>query len=156
MVDLAVELINRKSGKFKPDEFENHYVTALKKLVEKKMKGQKIIAPHEETAPRGKVVDLMAALKKSIGEVRQKGRSDRLGSRVGGRRRDGAAAERKTPIALKVANTRGHKPTSSIGRSGTSGSFVPTGVTTLGDAKGAGSAMARGAGLRAGWQNAHA
>ena len=62
MVDLAVELINRKSGKFKPEEFENHYATALRELVEKKMKGQKIIAPHEEAAPRGKVVDLMAAL----------------------------------------------------------------------------------------------
>ena len=69
MVDLAVELINRKSGKFKPEEFENHYATALRELVEKKMKGQKIIAPHEEAAPRGKVVDLMAALKKSIGEA---------------------------------------------------------------------------------------
>jgi DNA end-binding protein Ku len=69
MVDLAVELINRKSGKFKPDEFENHYATTLRELVEKKMKGQKIIAPHEEAAPHGKVVDLMAALKKSIAEV---------------------------------------------------------------------------------------
>jgi DNA end-binding protein Ku len=69
MVDLAIELINRKSGKFKPEEFENHYATALRELVDKKMKGQKIIAPHEDAAPRGKVVDLMAALKKSIGEA---------------------------------------------------------------------------------------
>ena len=69
MVDLAIELINRKSGAFKPEEFENHYATALRELVEKKMQGQKIIAPHEEAAPRGKVVDLMAALKKSIGEA---------------------------------------------------------------------------------------
>jgi DNA end-binding protein Ku len=68
MVDLAVELINRKSGKFKPEEFENHYATALRELVEKKMKGQKIIAPQEDAAPRGKVVDLMAALRESIGE----------------------------------------------------------------------------------------
>ncbi len=74
MVDLAIELINRKSGKFKPEEFENHYATALRELVEKKMKGQKIIAPHEEAAPRGKVVDLMAALKKSIGEAPAKAR----------------------------------------------------------------------------------
>src|ERR1700730_11202892 len=61
MVDLAIELIRRKSAKFKPEECENHYATALRELVEKKMKGQKIIAPHEEAAPRGKVVDLMAA-----------------------------------------------------------------------------------------------
>jgi len=68
MVDLAVELIGRKSGKFVPTEFENHYATALRELVQKKMKGQKITTPHEE-APRGaKVIDLMAALRKSIGD----------------------------------------------------------------------------------------
>ena len=68
MVDLAVELIERKSGKFTPEQFENHYATALRELVNKKMKGQKITAPDEE-APRGaKVIDLMAALRKSIGE----------------------------------------------------------------------------------------
>jgi DNA end-binding protein Ku len=67
MIQLAVELINRKSGKFKPGEFENHYVTALKELVDKKMKGQKIVAPREDYEPRH-VTDLMAALKKSIGE----------------------------------------------------------------------------------------
>ena len=48
MVDLAVELIERKAGAFKPDEFENHYGTALRELVDKKVKGQKIIR-----APRG-------------------------------------------------------------------------------------------------------
>jgi DNA end-binding protein Ku len=74
MVDLAVELIERKSGKFAPSEFENHYAAALRELVQKKMKGQKITAPHEE-APRGaKVIDLMAALRKSIGD-KEGGRS---------------------------------------------------------------------------------
>jgi DNA end-binding protein Ku len=68
MVDLAVELIGRKSGKFQPDEFKNHYAAALRELVNKKMKGQKIVAPHEETAPGAKVIDLMAALRRSIGE----------------------------------------------------------------------------------------
>ena len=68
MVDLAVELIGRKSGKFTPDQFKNHYATALRELVHKKMKGQKIIAPHEEAPPGAKVIDLMAALRKSIGE----------------------------------------------------------------------------------------
>jgi DNA end-binding protein Ku len=68
MVDLAVELIERKSGKFQPDEFKNHYAAALRDLVNKKMKGQKIVAPHEEMAPGAKVIDLMAALRRSIGE----------------------------------------------------------------------------------------
>jgi DNA end-binding protein Ku len=69
MVDLAVELIERKAGEFEPEEFENHYHTALKELVDQKLKGHKIIAPHGDAAPRGKVVDLMAALRKSISEA---------------------------------------------------------------------------------------
>jgi DNA end-binding protein Ku len=69
MVALAVELIERKAGKFTPEQFKNHYAEALRDLVNKKMKGQKIIAPHEEVAPGGaKVIDLMAALRKSIGD----------------------------------------------------------------------------------------
>lgn len=68
MVDLAIELIERKAGKFTPQQFENHYATALRELVQKKLKGQKIRAPHEEVSPGGaKVIDLMAALRKSIG-----------------------------------------------------------------------------------------
>ena len=63
MVDLAVELIERKAGKFTPDQFEDHYATALRELVQKKLKGHKIKAPHEEAAPGGaKVIDLMSAL----------------------------------------------------------------------------------------------
>jgi DNA end-binding protein Ku len=73
MIDLAVELINRKSGKFKPDEFENHYVEALKTLIDKKIKGQKIVAPREEHTPQ-KVTNLMAALKMSLGDVPEKPR----------------------------------------------------------------------------------
>ena len=69
MVDLAVELIERKAGKFTPTEFHNHYGEALRELVDKKMKGHKIRASHEERPPSSKVVDLMAALKKSIGEA---------------------------------------------------------------------------------------
>jgi len=67
MVDLAVQLIAKKSGAFHPEKFEDHYQTALKELVQEKLKGKKIIAAPE--APRalgGNVVDLMAALRASI------------------------------------------------------------------------------------------
>jgi DNA end-binding protein Ku len=95
MVDLAVELIGRKSGKFVPTEFENHYATALRELVQKKMKGHKITAPHEE-APRGaKVIDLMAALRKSIG--------DKEGSKS---KAKAAAAKKKAPAKKSAAKKR--------------------------------------------------
>jgi DNA end-binding protein Ku len=92
MVDLAVELIGRKSGKFTPDQFKNHYATALRELVNKKMKGQKIVAPHEEAAHSAKVIDLMAALRKSIGEGKVKPKSKGGGS--GGRTKTKAAKKR--------------------------------------------------------------
>lgn len=70
MVDLAVQLITKKSSKFTPDKFEDHYQTALHDLVQAKLKGRKIIAPSEEARPKGaNVVDLMEALKKSVGQT---------------------------------------------------------------------------------------
>ena len=68
LTDLAIQLINSKSGPFKPEEFQDHYGTASRELVDKKVKGQKIIAAPESPRDGGKVVDLMEALKRSIGD----------------------------------------------------------------------------------------
>jgi DNA end-binding protein Ku len=101
MVDLAVELIERKSGKFTPEQFKNHYAEALRELVNKKLKGQKVIAPHEEVAPGGgKVIDLMAALKKSIGEgSRSKPKAKAKGA-------SGGASDGKRTTKAKTARKR--------------------------------------------------
>jgi DNA end-binding protein Ku len=70
MLELAEALIEKKSSKFDPAKFHDRYVDALKDLIEKKrkLKGGKIHAEEEDEAPRrgSNVVDLMAALKKSI------------------------------------------------------------------------------------------
>ena len=80
--ERVLELIERKAGKFTPDQFEDHYATALRELVQKKLKGHKIKAPHEEASPGGaKVIDLMSALKKSIGEGSGKAKSARAATR---------------------------------------------------------------------------
>lgn len=68
MVDLAVQLIGKKSAPFKPEQYKDHYQVALRDLVQDKLKGRKIVA-HEEQRPSGtNVVDLMEALKRSIGQ----------------------------------------------------------------------------------------
>jgi DNA end-binding protein Ku len=67
MVDLAVQLIGKKSAAFNPDKFEDHYQTALKALVQDKLKGRKIVAHEQERPKGGNIVDLMEALKKSVG-----------------------------------------------------------------------------------------
>lgn len=72
LLDMASMLIERKTGKFDPSEFHNRYVDALKALIEEKQrkKGEKVIQDPDDDAPaRGSnVVDLMAALKRSLGE----------------------------------------------------------------------------------------
>jgi len=71
LLDLAETLIEKKSAKFDPATFHDRYVDALKGLIERKQKqkrNRKIIDDKDGGAdPRGgNVVDLMAALKKSL------------------------------------------------------------------------------------------
>ena len=61
-------MIAQKSSAFAAEKYEDHYQTALKQLVQEKLKGAKIVAPSEEPRPKGaNVVDLMEALKRSVG-----------------------------------------------------------------------------------------
>lgn len=69
LLDLAQTLIDKKTGKFDASEFHDRYVDALKDLIERKKKGKTITIEDDKGGdPRGSnVVDLMAALKKSLG-----------------------------------------------------------------------------------------
>lgn len=71
LLGLAESLIDKKTAKFDPKEFHDRYVDALKGLIERKKKqksNRKIIEEKDGAADsRGSnVVDLMAALKKSL------------------------------------------------------------------------------------------
>ncbi|HEU4704812.1 MAG TPA: Ku protein, partial [Sphingomicrobium sp.] len=73
LLDLAATLIEKKTGDFDPKEFHNRYVDALKNLIKEKQrkKGEKVIQDPDADSPpsRGSnVIDLMAALKKSLGD----------------------------------------------------------------------------------------
>jgi DNA end-binding protein Ku len=70
LVSLATELIDRNSAPFDPKRFKDTYAVELRKLVERKAKGQKIEVPKPEKAPASNVVNLMDALKKSLGSER--------------------------------------------------------------------------------------
>ncbi|MBJ7440924.1 MAG: Ku protein [Sphingopyxis sp.] len=71
LLDLATTLIDKKTGRFDASEFHDRYVDALKDLIERKKKGKTLNIDEDSEVgsdPRGSnVVDLMAALKKSIG-----------------------------------------------------------------------------------------
>lgn len=70
LLDLAATLIEKKTAPFAPGEFHDRYVDALHKLIDKKAKakGKRILEDAEEPGrPSGaNVIDLMAALKKSV------------------------------------------------------------------------------------------
>ena len=65
MVKLAVQLIGRQSGRYDPADVEDRYEARLRELIEAKLRGEGIAAPEEEPE-RGKVIDLMAALRASL------------------------------------------------------------------------------------------
>lgn len=70
LLQLATSLIEQKSGSFEPGKFHDRYEDALKRLIEKKTKanGKLVLEDVEAPAPRGgNVIDLMAALKNSLG-----------------------------------------------------------------------------------------
>ncbi len=98
MVALAKELIQRKTRPFDPTAFEDSYAQALQQLVERKRAGHAIVAAGEEErrAP-GKVINLIEALKRSVGE--------RPGPPPGGRGGSGgkSAPQRRGSGASKAA-----------------------------------------------------
>ena len=71
LLDLANTLIEQKSAPFDASEFEDRYSEALKKLIDKKAKSKSKKAVIEDVddpdaSSGSNVIDLMAALKKSV------------------------------------------------------------------------------------------
>jgi DNA end-binding protein Ku len=67
MIDLAEELIKKKTGKFDPAVFKDTYDDALRELIEAKAEHRQI-RQIEEARPTAQVIDLMDALRKSVGK----------------------------------------------------------------------------------------
>lgn len=70
LLDLATTLIDKKTGKFDASDFHDRYADALRDLIERKKKGKTLNIDTDSGGgdPRGSnVVDLMAALKNSLG-----------------------------------------------------------------------------------------
>ena len=92
MKQLAGHIIDTKTDHFDPKKFEDHYETALVELLRKKQAGRAIepIRDTEATSPR--VINLMDALRASIGAETTK-KPAAASTKV--RARPDAAAKRK-------------------------------------------------------------
>jgi hypothetical protein len=66
MVAIADAIIKQRTGKFDPSTYRDRYQEALRELIEAKVQGR---AMKPRTVPRPTpVIDLMAALKRSLGQ----------------------------------------------------------------------------------------
>ena len=94
MLAIAEKIIEQQSGDFDPADFTDRYEEALRALINEKKKG-KPVKPSKPANDDGKVVDLMAALKKSLaGGSASRERAERFasakaksGKKPGGRKR---------------------------------------------------------------------
>jgi DNA end-binding protein Ku len=92
MVKLATQLIERQTGKYDPADVEDRYEARLREVIDAKLKGKGIEPIDEEEPDRGNVIDLMAALRRSLGQDDQTSSAPRK-----------AAAARKAPASKTTA-----------------------------------------------------
>ncbi len=64
MIEIAEKIISQQEGAFEPDRFKDRYETALRDLIRRKQKGEKIVTA--EPVEESNVIDLMQALQKSL------------------------------------------------------------------------------------------
>jgi DNA end-binding protein Ku len=106
MVQLATQLIDRQSGRFDPADVEDRYETRLRALIEAKMKGKGLEPEAEDDGEGSNVIDLMAALRKSLGQEAEdkSGRKNSVGRSA--KKKAKVAAPKKTSQAAKPATRR--------------------------------------------------
>lgn len=93
MLDLAEKLIEQKVTAFDAKDYEDRYEIALMAMIKEKLKGHKpIVAAAPE---RGNVINLMDALKASLGEAKPAAKSRA--------KAPAAAKESATKVSLKAA-----------------------------------------------------
>jgi len=70
LLDVATQLIEKKSTAFDANSFKDHYRTALREVIDRKLKsrGKKTVEAEEEreSPAGGNVIDLMTALRSSL------------------------------------------------------------------------------------------
>jgi DNA end-binding protein Ku len=65
-MDMAKMLIDQLAGDYEPDEYEDDYAIAVKELVRAKVEGGEVQVSAAEPEESGEVVDLLAALARSV------------------------------------------------------------------------------------------
>lgn len=114
LLSLAEELISRKAKPFDPRAFSDPYEAALRELIEAKMENR---PPEEIEEPQigAKVIDLMEALKRSVGNRESAGRPKKAAAakKSTATKRSGSAKKtddaKREPIKSRKTASRGRR-----------------------------------------------
>ncbi|WP_426958971.1 Ku protein [Muricoccus radiodurans] len=74
MVRLATQLVDRQTGKYDPGDMEDRYEVRLREVIDAKLRGEEEAPEPEPEERRDNVIDLMAALKRSLGQTTDEGK----------------------------------------------------------------------------------
>jgi DNA end-binding protein Ku len=113
-VAIAAMIIKRKTGAFDPATFRDRYQEALRELIEAKIKGLPVKAGPAIQRPQ--VLDLMAALKRSLAQERSESPAKPKRKAVADRRQrnlllpvSGGVREKPAPAATRASTRRRKK-----------------------------------------------
>lgn len=109
LIELAQELIDKKSGEFQPEKFKDTYTVALRELIKAKQENR---PPREieEAPPASNVINLMDALKRSVkGGVAETTKAEKAEKAEKPETTGTRKAARKTKTASKPAKKSARK-----------------------------------------------
>jgi DNA end-binding protein Ku len=103
---MAQMLVETLAGDYEPDEYEDDYATAVEALVRAKLEGGEVkTSPREEKKP-GEVVDLLAALQRSVDAAKTSRGEKPAASASGETETEAAEKAEEKPAAKKKASSR--------------------------------------------------
>ncbi len=92
-INAGVGLIDKLTAEdFKPEDFNDDYRVRVKKMLEGKAKGKEIVAQPIEPVRPGQVIDLMQALKQSLGAPAEKKQAKKAWPAAASKKRKKASA----------------------------------------------------------------
>ena len=107
-LQMARMLVETLAGDYDPDEFEDDYQEALEALVRAKLEGGEVKQVEKQEATGGEVVDLLAALQKSVDAAKSSRGESTAGSDVGSKSTPKKSADKK-PAPKKAPAKKAEK-----------------------------------------------
>ena len=105
---MARMLVETLAGDYDPDEFEDDYQEALEALVRAKLEGGEVKQVEKQEATGGEVVDLLAALQKSVDAAKSSRGESTAGSDAGSKSTSKKSADKK-PAPKKAPAKKAEK-----------------------------------------------